>query len=403
LPFLHVSFATPDERSLPVGAESRTVSSILQSQFPRNETQPIQVLVHTNTAATSAESLTALYNYTRQLQNIAGVRRVDSLVTLNPQMTGGRTLENADYIQFYSLNPLAGQVAKIFAKDNYSLVSILYDSDPHSNASQDIVRTIRGLSTPTNMSVLVGGQTAYLIDFLHGLGNGVPIAFAIIVVVIFVLLFLMLGSLVIPFKAVILNILSLSVSFGALVWVFQDGNLSNFFNFTSTGSVDGSQPVLIFAIAFGLSMDYEVFLLSRIKEQYNRNPNTTAAVALGVQKTGSIITSAALLLVVVIGGFMTGQVSFIKQIGLGLGLAVLVDATVVRMLLVPASMRLLGKYNWWAPAPLSWLYHKLGLSEVEGEEESTILTEGHTLIPNTFATETESQPIVQPERSEALV
>src|SRR6185436_15189212 len=163
----------------------------------------------------------------------------------------------------------------------------------------------------------------------------------------------------------ILNILSLSVSFGALVWIFQDGNLSSFFNFTPLGSVDGTQPVLIFAIAFGLSMDYEVFLLSRIKEQYNRTKDTTASVAQGVQKTGQIITSAALLLVVVIGAFATGEVVFIKQIGVGLALAVLVDATVVRMLLVPATMRLLGKYNWWAPRPLAALYNRLNLGEVE--------------------------------------
>jgi RND superfamily putative drug exporter len=189
-------------------------------------------------------------------------------------------------------------------------------------------------------------------------------------VTIFVLLFLMLGSVVIPVKAVVLNVLSLSVSFGALVWVFQDGNLSNLLGFTPLGSIDGTQPILIFAIAFGLSMDYEVFLLSRVKEHYDRTGNNTASVALGVQKTGGIITSAAILLVVVIGGFATGQILFIKQIGVGLALAILVDATIVRVLLVPATMRLLGKYNWWAPAPLTALYKRMGMSEVEQEEES---------------------------------
>jgi RND superfamily putative drug exporter len=220
------------------------------------------------------------------------------------------------------------------------------------------------------MSVQVGGSSAYLVDFLATLRHSVPVALALIITVIFVLLFLMLGSLVVPLKAVILNILSLSVSFGALVWIFQDGHLADVLGFTPVGSIEGTQPVLIFAIAFGLSMDYEVFLLSRIKEQYDRTKDTTSAVALGVQRTATIITSAALVLVVVIGAFAMGEIVFIKQVGIGLGLAILVDATIVRMLLVPATMRLMGRYNWWAPRPLKALYERLGLSEAEPEEEA---------------------------------
>lgn len=366
-PFFHVNMSIPDARALPEGKESRTVSEILTNQFPRNETTPIELVIRTDGNALDGKNIGTLYDYTRQVAAISGVRRVDSLVNINPQ------LDKNAYQGFYSeagraQNPQATQVAAQFAKDNYTLVSVMYDSDPLSNTSQDIVRKIRALTPPAGMSVQVGGFTAQLIDFLGSLERSVPIAFALIVVVIFVLLFLMLGSLVIPLKAVILNIISLSVSFGALVWIFQDGNLSGFFNFTSLGSIDGTQPVLIFAIAFGLSMDYEVFLLSRIKEQYDRTGDTTTAVALGVQKTGSIITSAALLLFIVIGAFATAEVVFIKQIGVGLGLAVLVDSTIVRMFLVPATMRLLGRYNWWAPAPLKAIYNRLGLSESESEE-----------------------------------
>ena len=366
-PFFHVNMSIPDARALPEGKESRTVSEILTNQFPRNETTPIELVIRTDGNALDGKNIGTLYDYTRQVAAISGVRRVDSLVNSNPQ------LDKNAYQGFYSeagraQNPQATQVAAQFAKDNYTLVSVMYDSDPLSNTSQDIVRKIRALTPPAGMSVQVGGFTAQLIDFLGSLERSVPIAFALIVVVIFVLLFLMLGSLVIPLKAVILNIISLSVSFGALVWIFQDGNLSGFFNFTSLGSIDGTQPVLIFAIAFGLSMDYEVFLLSRIKEQYDRTGDTTTAVALGVQKTGSIITSAALLLFIVIGAFATAEVVFIKQIGVGLGLAVLVDSTIVRMFLVPATMRLLGRYNWWAPAPLKAIYNRLGLSESESEE-----------------------------------
>ena len=369
LPFLRADFSTPDARSLPEGRESRVVSEILTNRFPRNETQPIQLVVRTAGPALDPTSLSALYDYTRQLANLPGITRVDSLVNLDPQ------LNKEAYLSFYSeanraTNPQAAQAAERFAKDNFTLVSVLYQTDPKSAASQDLVREIRTLNVPAGLSVQVGGDSAQLVDFLASLESSVPIALALVVVVIFVLLFLMLGSLVIPLKAVILNVLSLSVSFGALVWIFQDGNLSNLLGFTPLGTIDGTQPVLIFAIAFGLSMDYEVFLLSRIKEHYDRTKDTTASVAQGVQKTGGIITSAALLLVVVIGSFAMGEVVFIKQIGVGLGLAVLVDATVVRMFLVPATMRLLGKYNWWAPAPLKALYNRLGMSEVEREEET---------------------------------
>lgn len=373
LPFLRVSFVPTDYRSLPEGSPSRVVLEIIDSRFPANETSPIQILVQTSGDATSPANLAALYDYTRQVQSLPGVRRVDSLVNLDPQLTG-KPLQKAEYQQFYTAAPQAATVAANFAKANLSLVNIVYDGNPASAANQDLVRAIRNLTPPAGISPLVGGTTAQSVDLLHSLGSNVPLAFGIIVAVIFVLLFLMLGSIVIPIKAVLLNILSLSVSFGAMVWVFQDGNLANLLNFSSTGGIDASQPVLIFAIAFGLSMDYEVFLLSRIKENYNRSHDTTQSVATGVQHTGRIITSAALLLVVVIGSFMTGEVLFIKQIGLGLGLAVAVDATLVRMLLVPATMRILGKYNWWAPAPLKALYERLGLSEVEEDAPETVAT-----------------------------
>lgn len=383
LPFLRVSFVPTDARSLPVGAESRAVLDVLNSKFPANETAPIQILVETKGEATAPANLAALYDYTRQLQAVSGVRRVDSLVNLDPALTG-RELGKADYAQFYTASQ-AQPIAANFARGNLSLVSVLYDGDPSSTANQDLVRSLRNLTPPAGIKPLVGGDTAEAVDLLSSLGRSIPFALGIIVTVIFVLLFLMLGSIVVPIKAVLLNILSLSVSFGAMVWVFQDGNLANLLNFTSTGGIDASQPVLIFAIAFGLSMDYEVFLLSRIKENYNRSHDTTFSVATGVQHTGRIITSAALLLVVVIASFMTGQVLFVKQIGLGLGLAVAVDATLVRMLLVPATMRLLGKYNWWAPRPLAALYRRLNLGEVE-EAETTGAVKPGTALPEREAT-----------------
>src|SRR5579859_2156610 len=361
LPFLRARIQVPDVRALPSSFQSGAVYDSLLHDFPPNETQPIILIVQTPGAALDPASLRALYAYTRQLQALPGVRRVDSLVTLSPQ------LDEAAYQGLYSaaaraLNPLAQRAATTFAAGNYSWVHVLYDSDPLGPESQALVGRIRALP-PGDLQILVGGDPAYQVDYLASLGRGVPVAGGLIVGVIFVLLFLMLGSLVVPLTAVILNIVSLSVSFGALVWIFQDGHLANLLGFESLGSIDALMPVIIFAIAFGLSMDYEVFLLSRVKEHFDQSGDNRAAVAVGVQKTGGIITSAALLLVIVIGGFAAGAVLQLKEFGVGLALAVFVDATVVRMLLVPATMRLLGKYNWWAPAPLTAVYRRLGLSD----------------------------------------
>lgn len=361
-PFLRAQFAIPDYRSLPAGAESRAVSESLVRDFPRNETTPIEIVVRANRAATDPASVAALYDYTRQLMAVPGVRRVDSLVTLDPN------LDRAAYQALYTpaglaAQPQAAQLAARLANGEYTLVTVLYDADPLSSDAQHLVASLRAIPAPSGLTAQIGGVPAQLVDFLASLGHAIPFALALIAVVIFALLFLMLGSIVVPLKAIALNILSLAASFGALVWIFQDGNLTGLLNFTPTGALDGTQPVLIFAIAFGLSMDYEVFLLSRIKEAFDRTGDMVSAVATGVQRTGSIITSAALLLFVVIAAFASGEITFIKQIGVGLGLAVILDATIVRMLLVPATMRLMGGYNWWAPRPLAMLYERLGLAE----------------------------------------
>jgi RND superfamily putative drug exporter len=376
LPFLRINLAVPDQRSLPTSSESRQVGDVLASDFPKNETTPIRIVVKSNTPALDAASLSSLFAYTRDLEQVPGVRSVESLVSIDPRLDAGGAQA---YRQFYagigsSRNPQAAQAAGAaaqYSKGDYSVVNVLFNSDPASQASENLVKAIRATPPPVGLSVLVGGNTAEEVDFLASLAANIPTALAIIAGVMFVILFLMLGSVVVPVKAVVLTILSLSASFGALVWIFQDGNLSNVLGFTPLGSVDGTQPVLVFAIALGLSMDYEVFLLSRIKESYDRTKDTAKAVATGVQKTGTIITSAALLLVVVIGSFAMGQVLVMKEIAIGLGLAILVDATIVRTFLVPATMRLLGRYNWWAPRPLAALYHRLGLGETEADVAAT--------------------------------
>ncbi|MGH3187042.1 MAG: MMPL family transporter [Streptosporangiaceae bacterium] len=205
--------------------------------------------------------------------------------------------------------------------------------------------------------------TAGLIDELSSLGSTLPWMALLVCVSTFVLLFLAFGSVVLPLKAIVMNVLSLSATFGIVVWIFQWGHLSGLLRFTPTGSIDPTMPILMLAIIFGLSMDYEVFLLSRIRERYDQTGDNTVAVATGLQRTGGVITSLALLLIIVIGAFSASGITFIKLMGVGMIVALIVDASVVRILLVPATMRLLGRANWWAPRPLRRLYGRYGIRE----------------------------------------
>jgi len=235
--------------------------------------------------------------------------------------------------------------------------------DPVSPAGRDLVAAVRAVPEPAGSTALVGGFTAANADTLSAIGSTLPWVVLWILGGMLILLFFAFGSVILPFKAVVMNMLSLSASFGAVVWIFQQGHLSGPLGFTAVGTIEATQPVLMFAIAFGLAMDYEVFLLSRIREEWDRTHDNTHSVAMGLERTGKIITSAAALLIVVIGSFATSGVTFIKMIGLGVGLAVLIDATIVRALLVPATMRLLGRWNWWAPRPLIRVYERFGLKE----------------------------------------
>ena len=230
-------------------------------------------------------------------------------------------------------------------------LAVTADVEPYSAAGERVVDDVRAVTSPLG-ETLVGGSAAVFADSQEALRDRLPLALGIIVVATFLLLFLFTGSVVVPAKALLLNVLSLSATFGAMVWIFQEGHLQWLVgDFQVTGALDTAMPILMFCIAFGLSMDYEVFLLSRIKEEYDRTGDNTAAVAAGLQKTGRLVTAAAALLAIVFLAFATSEVTIIKMIGIGVALAVIVDATVVRGLLVPAFMRLAGDWNWWAPRP----------------------------------------------------
>jgi RND superfamily putative drug exporter len=223
------------------------------------------------------------------------------------------------------------------------------------------VKTLR--ADQPGFDTYVTGQAAALLDFQHRISSRLPYALGLIAASTFILLFLMTGSVLIPVKALAMNTLSLGATFGALVWVFQDGHLSGLLGFSSFGAIEAWVPVLVFVFGFGLSMDYEVFLLSRIKEEYDRTGDTSAAVTTGLQRSGRIITSAAVLVFIVFLGFVAGDNVGIKEMGLALAIAVAVDATLVRCLLVPATMTLMGRANWWAPAPLRRVHDRFGLRE----------------------------------------
>ncbi|GAC1620542.1 MAG: MMPL family transporter [Ktedonobacteraceae bacterium] len=359
-PFLHASFSTADENVLPPGSSSAIVLDHLTRNFSNQNSTEIDIVIRTHGSATSATNLAALSAYTQHVKALPGITSITSLVNVDPRLT------LTDYQQIYahpSVNSTVAAVASQLANSNLSKVIVMTNYKFDSTSATSLVNQIRVIPIPGSLVPLVAGDTATQIDLFASLRSTIPYALLIMAGAIFILLFLMTGSLIMPLKAVILNVLSLSATFGGLVWIFQEGHLQNLLGFQSIGSLDSTQPVLIFAIAFGLSMDYEVFLLCRIKEQFDKTGNNREAVAVGLQRTGQLITSAALLLAIVVGAFATSKILIIQQIGLGVAIAIIMDATLVRILLVPAMMNLLGKWNWWAPRPLQALQKRIGLSE----------------------------------------
>lgn len=296
----------------------------------------------------------------------AGERSSANLLlnTTDPAAVEGYVAEATGAVQGVAITPVASENGK-------TLLRATWEGNSQDETSLDIVKDLREVAGPDGDNVLIGGLTADTVDLLSSIKKHLPWMAGIIVAVMLVLLFLAFGSLVLPVKAVLMNLLSISASFGVITWIFGGGHLEGFLDYSSTGFLDATQPIFMLAILVGLSMDYEVFLLSRVREQWDKTEGSAMtpaernadAVAVGVQKTGRIITSAALLLAVVIGGFSTSGIVFMKMIGVGMLVALLVDATIVRALLVPATMKLLGRWNWWAPAPLRRFWERYGVRE----------------------------------------
>ena len=329
-PFLSATWGSVDERVLPASAPSRVAADLGASEFGGE--------VSTANIVVQGASRTQLGAYVTKLGEVSGVQ-------------SARPIDQAT----------KGAVTT-------SLVQVSWPGNGQTEKSQQVVRDLRAIDPGTGVSALVGGTSANAVDLIGSIGSHLPWMGVFVVAVMLVLLFIAFGSLVLPLKAVVMNAVSLGASFGVVTWIFQDGHLSGLLGFTSPGYLDVTQPILMLGIIFGLSMDYEVFLLSRIREEWDRTGNNTTAVANGLQRSGRIITSAALLLAVVIGGFATSGIVFLKMIGIGMLVAVLLDATVVRALLVPATMRLLGRANWWAPGPMRRWWERHGIRESEGAE-----------------------------------
>ncbi|WP_148573703.1 MMPL family transporter [Nocardioides caldifontis] len=319
-PFLGVKWGSVDYRVLPEDAPSRVAAERLAQEFGAEQSTA-------NVLLRGADQAT-VRDVAAQVEAVEGVEAV----------------------------------AVVAQDDGAALLQASWTGNSQTEASQAVVERIRDVE-PAEGSMLVGGLAASTVDLLDSVGAHLPWMGLIVVAVMLVLLFLAFGSVVLPLKAVLVNVLSITASFGVVTWIFSDGHLESVLGFESQGFLDATQPILMLAILFGLSMDYEVFLLSRVREEWDRSHDNTRSVAVGLQKTGRIITSAALLLAVVIGAFGTSGIVFMKLIGIGMLVALLVDATVVRALLVPATMKLLGRANWWAPGPLRRWWERYGFRE----------------------------------------
>jgi Predicted drug exporters of the RND superfamily len=355
-PIFSLNIGTSNVGTLPLTSEARTGVTILTAQYPDYDQNPVLVVA---TATDSSDMLTA-----SNLQRVATLTtwlaqqpHVESVVSIMrpPSAPGSPVLSQQQLLSLYSTGtykhiPALAQFVSSTTADGLTVVSVRSDTKLDSNAGKAQIDHFRTNKTVVQgLTLQVGGVQATYLDFDRFLYSNFPKAIFFIIIVTFVLLMVMFRSLLIPLKAVVMNALSVSVSYGVLVFVFQWGHLSRILDFTSNGFIDSLIPILLFCTLFGLSMDYEVFLLSRIREEWLLSHNNRLAVARGLEKTGSIITNAALLFVIVTVAFTFTQLIVTKQIGLGMTVAILVDATIIRSLLVPATMRLLGRWNWWLP------------------------------------------------------
>lgn len=356
-PFFTANYGVGNADILPPANSARAGVEVLDNAFGPGETAPILLAVQTESSddILSPEHIATLYSFVSRLQRDPRVDGVQSLVNLDPKLN----LEG--YQQLYSRSSLSASpevaaIARQLSHDSTTLVVVKSGQGSHEKASRELVRDLRGADL-TGLKVQVGGQTASELDTIAAIQRRLPMVLTVIGVVTFIVLGFLLNSIVLPLKAIVMNLLSMGASFGALVFIFQRGNFQTVLRFMPVGYLDVLLPVVLFCVLFGLSMDYEVFLLTRIKETYDSlrfgpmspDENNTASVISGLEQTGQLITSAALLVILVTSAFAFTSLIFVKALGLGIAIAIAVDATLIRVIFVPATMKLMGKWNWWTP------------------------------------------------------
>src|SRR5438874_3263601 len=348
LPFFMVRFSAPDASILPVDVPSRAAYNLVASRFNARETTPILLAVQTKGNVLTRDNVRNLYDYVRRIESAPRVARVDSIVSADPRFT----LEQYELLYGHPqlvADPYLATILKTSVAGDTTMISVISKYGMLDQHSEELVQTIRNTHPGNGITVLVDGGTAGNIDYVQSLYTDFPMAVLIVSITTYIVLLVFFRSLFLPLKAILMNTLSILASYGALVVIFQNGFMHQALGFTPLGFVEASSPILLFCTLFGLSMDYEVFLLSRLQEAYWQTGDNAKAVALGLQRSGRIITSAALIVIVVSACFATADMILVKALGLGMALAVALDATLVRGLLVPATMRLLGDWNWWLP------------------------------------------------------
>ena len=378
-PFLRLTQGVPDASVLPPGIESREASVALSDDFRKGETTPIVILATVDGSPTSAANIQKILDYANAVDAVDGVDRVEGpFFGLKDPQTGA-ALDAAGIAALFAaprdqLPPeLAAGLQRLedtYIRDDTVRLDAISPLSPVSPAGTAVIPAVRSVAVD-GVTAQVGGLAAQGKDFMLSQSATIPYAIGLTLAASAFILFLLFGSVVIPIKAVLMTLLSITASFGALVFIFQDGNFSNILGFTSPGFTIAGNPIIMFSVLFGLSMDYEVLLLSRIQEAYRRTGDNTASVAEGLAKTAGVITGAALIMVTVFSAFALAESITIKSIGVGMAIAVLIDATIVRILLVPATMRLLGNWNWWAPGPLGRFAQRLGFSHTEDDLEAS--------------------------------
>ena len=354
VPFARFDPSIPDHRILPAGHPARVASERLDNEFLPHLSTPIQIVVQVNGDALSEDHVPQLHHLHEAIEQTPGITRVNGLFAAPPLVRQHLLRVIRDPAR--ELNPEARQLLERYVRGSTMRFEAYSEAAFNTEVAATQVRQLRALDAPDGAAIQVGGMAAVLLDLRARLWQRTPWMLSLVAAATFVVLFWLFGSITLPLKAILMNTLALSASFGAIVWVFQDGRFADLLHYSPIGITDISQPFLMFAIVFGLSMDYEVLILSRIQEEYTRSQDHRQCIALGLARTGRLITGAAAVIVIVIGAMATSEIVFLKTLGVGLALAIVIDATIVRALLVPALMLLMGKWNWYCPRFLRFFH-----------------------------------------------